>query len=275
MSIKIAIIGGTSFIGQSLISFLKKRKIIATYNSNKILNNNNVKWKKLDFKNNKKNFFKYLDAPDVVINLAWADIPKYNLKKHFKTFYYQKRLNLNLIKNGLKNLIILGTCYEYGKINGKISENVKEKPNTAYGMAKLLLLRSILKIKKKKQFKFTWIRPFFIYGLNKKRVTLFSLIKKLDANKINRIDVSGNLIRDFVPVSFLCSTLNKMVELNKDLGIINFCSGKGISIKSFIKKNLKFDKNLRKINMNAPNPNTFEPKAFWGDNKKLKKILSN
>jgi hypothetical protein len=66
-----------------------------------------------------------------------------------------------------------------------------------------------------------------------------------------------------------------VVELNKDLGIINFCSGKGISIKSFIKKNLKFVKNLKKINMNALNPNTFEPKAFWGDNKKLKKILSN
>ena len=104
---KIAIIGGTSFIGESLISCFKEKKIIATYNSNKIISNNKVKWKKLDFRDNKKNFFKYLDFPDVVINLAWADIPKYNLKNHFKTFYYQKRLNLNLINNGLKNLIIL------------------------------------------------------------------------------------------------------------------------------------------------------------------------
>ena len=148
---KIAIIGGTSFIGESLISFFKEKKIIATYNSNKIISNNKVKWKKLDFRDNKKNFFEYLDFPDVVINLAWADIPKYNLKNHFKTFYYQKRLNLNLINNGLKNLIILGTCYEYGKINGRISENVKEKPNTAYGTAKLFLLRAILKLKKKKK----------------------------------------------------------------------------------------------------------------------------
>jgi dTDP-6-deoxy-L-talose 4-dehydrogenase (NAD+) len=148
---KIAIIGGTSFIGQSLISSLKKKRLIATYNSNKILNDSKVKWKKLDFRDNKKNFLKYLDYPDIVINLAWADIPKYNLKKHFKTFYYQKRLNLNLINNGLKNLIILGTCYEYGKINGRISENAVEKPNTAYGRAKLMLLRNILKLKKKKK----------------------------------------------------------------------------------------------------------------------------
>ncbi len=274
MSIKIAIIGGTSFIGQSLISFLKKKKIIATYNSNRILNNSNVKWKKLDFKDNKKNFFKYLDSPDIVINLAWADIPKYNLKKHFKTFYYQKRLNFNLIQNGLKNLIVLGTCYEYGKINGKVSENIKEKPNTTYGISKLMLLRSILKLKKNKKFKFTWLRPFFVYGLNKKRNTLFSLIKKLDDSKITNLDVSGNLVRDFVPVNFLCSMINKVINLNEDLGIINICSGKGTSIKDFVKRNLKFKRNLKKINMNASNPNSFEPKAFWGDNAKLKKTLS-
>jgi nucleoside-diphosphate-sugar epimerase len=272
---KIAIIGGTSFIGESLISFFKEKKIIATYNSNKIISNNKVKWKKLDFRDNKKNFFEYLDFPDVVINLAWADIPKYNLKNHFKTFYYQKRLNLNLINNGLKNLIILGTCYEYGKINGRISENVKEKPNTAYGMAKLFLLRAILKLKKKKKFKLTWFRPFFIYGLNKKRDTLFSLIKKLNNNKINKLDVSGELVRDFVPVCFLCSTINRVIELNMDLGIVNLCSGKGISIKNFIRRNLKFSKSFKKINMNASNPNSFESKAFWGDNRKLKRILSN
>lgn len=63
--------------------------------------------------------------------------------------------------------------------------------------------------------------------------------------------------------------------LNKDLGILNLCSGKGTTIKKFIKKNLKSKKNLKKINMDAKNLNNFEPKFFWGDNSKLKKILKN
>jgi nucleoside-diphosphate-sugar epimerase len=270
----IAIIGGTSFIGQKLISTLKNKKIIATYNSNKTSNSNNIIWKKLNFKDNKKNLFKYLRSPDIVINLAWADIPKYHLKKHYKTFYYQKRLNFNLIQNGLKNLIVIGTCYEYGKINGKISENIKEKPNTHYGISKLKLLKSILNLKKRVEFKFTWLRPFFVYGLNKKRNTLFSLIKKLENGKINKLNVSGNLVRDFVSINFLCSMINKVINLNDDLGIINICSGKGTTIKNFVKENLRFKKNLKKINMKAANPNKFEPKAFWGDDTKLKKTLS-
>jgi len=272
---KIAIIGGTSFIGRKLLSTLKKKNLIATYCSGKIVSSNKIKWKKLDFKDNKKNFFKYLNSPDIILNLAWADIPNYELKNHYKTFYYQKRLNFNLIQNGLKNLIVLGTCYEYGKINGKLSENVKEEPNTNYGKSKLMLLKSILKLKKNKKFKFTWLRPFFVYGLNKKRNTLFSLIKKLENNKIRKLNVSGNLVRDFVSINFLCSMINKVINLNDDLGIMNICSGKGTTIKDFVKENLRFKKNLKKINMKAPNPNKFEPKAFWGDNTKQNKLLIN
>jgi len=274
---KVAIIGGTSFIGQNLIKHLQKKiRIIATYNSNKPIKNElSTTWKKLDIRENKKNYLKYLEYPDIVLNLAWPDIPNYRLKKHFKTFYYQKKFNHNLIKNGLKNLIVLGTCYEYGKINGKISETITEKPTIPYAKSKLKLLRSILELKKNNYFKFTWLRPFFVYGYNKKRKNLYSLIKEIDKNRIEKLQVCGNLIRDFISIKLLCSIIFKIIMLNKDLGILNLCSGKGTTVKSFIKKNLKNKKNLKKINMNFKNPNNFEPKYFWGDNSKLKKILKS
>ena len=63
--------------------------------------------------------------------------------------------------------------------------------------------------------------------------------------------------------------------LNKDLGILNLCSGKGTTVKNFIKKNLKNKINLKKIDMDSVNPNNFEPNFFWGDNSKLKKILKS
>jgi dTDP-6-deoxy-L-talose 4-dehydrogenase (NAD+) len=275
---KIAIIGGSSFIGQNLIANLRKKniKIVATYNSNKKIKKTfNVVWKKLDIKKIKKNYFKYLGSPKIILNLAWPDIPNYRLKKHFKTFFYQKKFNHNLIKNGLENLIVLGTCYEYGKIKGKISEDIIEKPIIPYAKSKLKLLRSILKLKKNNSFKFTWLRPFFVYGDNQKRRNLYSLIKEIEKNKIEKLKVSGNLIRDFISVKLLCSIIYKIIILNKDLGIVNVCSGKGITVKKFIKRNLKNKKNFKKINMNGKNPNNFESSYFWGDNSKLKKILKN
>lgn len=273
---KIAIIGGKSFIGQELITVLNKKniKIIATYNSdNRIIIKSNILWKKLDIRKNKKNYFKYLESPDVVVNLAWPDIPKYNLKTHYKTYNYQKKFNFNLINNGLKNLIIMGTCYEYGKVNGLIKESHLAKPITPYAISKLKLLTSIQHLKMKKNFKFTWLRPFFIYGHNKRRNTLYTLIKKLDEKNSPNLNVCGSLIRDFLSVNFLCKIIKKIIFLNQDIGILNVSSGKGISVKNFIIKHIKNKKNLIKINMKAKNPNSFEPKSFWGDNKKLNSYL--
>jgi nucleoside-diphosphate-sugar epimerase len=273
---KIAIIGGTSFIGNKLLSVLKKKKlkIIATYNNKKNIDRNSkITWKKLNLIKEKKNYFKYLNSPDIVVNLAWPDIPNYLLKKHFKTFNLQKKLNYNLINNGLKNLIMLGTCYEYGKISGKLNESLKPKPIIPYAKAKLRLLQSIISLKKKKSFKFSWLRPFFVYGNNKKRKTLFSLIKDYEKDEIKELKVCGELVRDFVPVNFLCKSILKIINLNEDIGVLNICSGKPIKLKKFVKMNIKDRKKFNLVGMNGKNPNGFEANKFWGCNKKLKKII--
>ena len=273
---KIAIIGGTSFIGAKLIFLIPKNKfkIIATYNNKKnIVKNKKITWKKLNLNKKKKNYFKYLNSPDIVINLAWPDIPQYLLKRHLKTFILQKRLNYNLVNNGLKNLIILGTCYEYGKISGKLNEGIKPRPIIPYAKAKFELFKSIIKLKKKKSFKLSWLRPFFVYGNNKKRKTLFSLLKDYEKNRIEKLEVCGELVRDFVPINYLCKSILKIIDLNDDIGLLNICTGRPMKLKKFVKININDVKKFSKIKMNGKNPNSFEAKKFWGCNKKLKKIL--
>ena len=98
----------------------------------------------------KKNMYNFLKKPDVVVNLSWPDIPNYLTHNHFSTYKKQKKMLKNLLDNGLKNLIILGTCFEYGKVNGKLSETFKARPNTPYSKAKYQLLKSLLEFKKKK-----------------------------------------------------------------------------------------------------------------------------
>ena len=276
--IKIAIIGGSSFIGQNLIRYLFKQKnikIVATYTNNLqiIKKFNKVLWKKLDIKKNKKNYFKFLKSPDILINCAWPDIPNYNSKNHYKTFHHQKNLNYNLIQNGLKNLIFLGTCYEYGKKNGCLKETDQTKPSVPYAISKKKLLKSILLLKKKNNFKLTWLRPFFVFGNNKKRKTLFSILKKNKIDELSKLSLNGNLKRDFVSVNFLSRVILKILKLDKDIGILNVCTGQSITIKSFILNNLKNKENIKLIKMNGKNSNNFEPKSFWGDNTKLKKII--
>ena len=272
---KIAIIGGSSSLGLNLISHLSKEKfkIIATYNTKKQKNIKNINWKKLEIEREKKNFFKYLNCPDIVINLAWPDIPNYKTKKHYNSYKFQKKLNQNLIQNGLQNLIITGSCYEYGKISGKLSEDTKPKPKIAYGVAKLKLLNSLLDLKQKLNFKLCWLRPFFVYGYNKKRNTLFNLIIDFKKKKIDDLKICGNLKRDFVPIDFLSKSIIKIIKLNIDIGILNICTGNPITLKKFVKQKINNNSRFKKVLLNGKNLNNFEPKEFWGNNEKLKKIL--
>ena len=62
---------------------------------------------------------------------------------------------------------------------------------------------------------------------------------------------------------------------NKNFGIINICSGKGISLKNLVKKICKIENISVKINFINNNKKNSEPIKFWGCNKKLKLCLQN
>ena len=274
---KVAIIGGSSFIGQNLIKFFLKKEIdlTCTYNKNVEIKKifSKVTWKKLDLNKQKKNYFKYLGNPDILINLSWPDIPNYKSKNHFKTYNIQKKFCYNLINNGLTNLIFLGTCFEYGKKKGEVSEKSIAKPIIPYSQSKFKLLKSLLKLKKKKNYNLTWLRPFYVYGQNKKRETLFTIIKNFHKNK-KILKINGTLVRDFVNVNYLIDVIVKLTQLKKDNGILNVCTGKKISIRKFIEKNLKYKKDIKRIKFCNEKPNDYEPEYFWGNPNKLKTIIN-
>ena len=141
-------------------------------------------------------------------------------------------------------MIILGTCYEYNKISRELDETIKPRPIIPYATAKFKLYKNIISSKNKKSFRLIWLRPFFINGNNRKRKTLFSLIKDYEKNKIEKIKLSAALVRDFVPVNFLCKLILRIINLDDDIEVLNICSGQPMKLKKFVSINIKDKKNL-------------------------------
>ena len=271
---KIAIIGGTGFIGSYLVKFFIKKKIriIATYtNKKKLFFNKNVKWKYLNIYK-EKNYYKYLGNPDLVIHLSWGGLPNYNKISHIKhELNFQKSFIKGLISKGLKNIFISGTCYEYGKKKGKLNENMPTNPNNQYSKAKNELRKYLFKLKEKYYFNLTWGRIFYIYGKHNSRSTLYNQI--LESPKNNSVvNVQGNLIRDYLHINELVKLIYR-ISLKKNINIINICSGKGIRLKNLIKKICK-DEDIKPNIIYVKNKiSKYESNAFYGDSKKLRKFL--
>jgi nucleoside-diphosphate-sugar epimerase len=282
---KVLITGSTGFIGKHVIDQLLNIgniNIIATSsneeNLNKYYKNKRVKIVPFDIYEKQKSnldLYKFFDRPDKLIHLAWKGLPNYNESFHI-TDNLIKDFNFisNLIHNGLKDITITGTCFEYGMLEGELEENMLTYPTNYYALAKDTL-RKMLEIEKvKNNFDLKWVRLFYMYGFGQSSNSLIPQLEIALKNGEQIFNMSGgDQIRDYLPVQDVAMNIVKIALQSKISGIINNCSGKPVKVVEFIEKYLRKNKKNIKLNLGYYPYNIYEPMSFWGNNKKLKKII--
>ena len=276
---KILITGATGFVGRHVVNELLKYDheiIIAGRNKNlSTIDKVNFIFFDLEKLNANKDYFEYFGAPDLLIHLAWQGLPNYKSLFHFEKNLPQHYSFLkNIIENGLKKLVVTGTCFEYGMKEGCLSEDMITDPKNAYALAKDTLRKFLFELQKKNNLDLKWIRLFYMYGAGQNSNSLLSQLQIA----LNRGDEIFNMSggeqqRDYLPVEKVAEYIVTIALQNVE-GIINCCSGKPIKIKQFVQNYL--EKTNQEIKLNHgyyPYPD-YEPMSFWGDDTKLKQILN-
>lgn len=281
---KIAITGGNGFIGQKVIALLKDfpnvdiisavRKIDERH-----INKNNVRYVQLDINNSVdcENSTYILQSPDILINLAWENLDNYSATDHSeKTLINQYQFLSNMIRGGLKNLVNVGTCFEYGMASGEIDESHPTKPINPYAAAKDALRKKLECLHTECKFNLTWLRLFYMYGEGQDRRTLFSQFLEACRNLEPVFNMSGGKqLRDYLKVEDVASYITRLALMQRDLGVVNVCSGKPIAVVDLVRswqQDYGYD---IKLNLgHYPYPQ-HEPMAFWGSNLKLRKLIGD
>ena len=223
----------------------------------------------------KLNLFDYFDKPDALIHLAWDKLNEYKNEIHLSSILTQHQLFLdNLIQNGLKDITVVGTCYEYGLQEGELEESMPAIPTMPYPQAKNLLRVHLELLQNQLKLNLKWLRVFYVFGAIKGRKNLYTLLN----DAIQRGDESFNMsggeqIRDFLSPDEIASIIVKVAIQNKVLGLINCCSGKPVKLKDHITAYIEEKKANLKLNLGFyPYPD-YEPMQTWGSVKKLNSIL--
>jgi dTDP-6-deoxy-L-talose 4-dehydrogenase (NAD+) len=282
---KILVTGATGFLGNYIVKYLLKNncKVIATS-----LSEENAKKKEwfekvnyISFNLNdtdpNENYFNFFQQPDLLIHLAWEGLPNYRSDLHTKiNLPFQSRFLKNLIDNGLSDITITGTCFEYGMQEGCLSEDMETHPANSYGVAKNELRKYLQDLQRDNSFSLKWVRLFYMYGHGQNPNSLLSqLDKALEKNEKTFNMSGGQQIRDYLPVEKVAEYIVRIALQNKIEGVINSCSGEPVTVEKFVREYL--EKKDKKISLNLgyyPYAD-FEPMSFWGDNKKLKRIINN
>ncbi len=277
---KVAVTGATGFIGRYVLAELETRAVesiaLARSSTAKALRRFKCSVVQFDLHNALPNAFELMGRPDVLIHLAWSGLPNYKSLHHFEQeLPAQYRFLKDLIESGLQTLVVAGTCFEYGMQSGSLSEGFAVRPNNPYGFAKDALRCQLEYLKTTHPFQLAWARLFYLYGEGQPGSSLFPQLRRAVEGGDQLFNMSGGeQLRDYLPVAEVAKHLVSLALAEKDIGVVNVCSGVPISVRKLVEGWIKENGWSIRLNLgHYPYPD-YEPMAFWGDPQKLSSLIS-
>lgn len=282
---RVLVTGATGFIGQHVTRELVASgyKVIATSVSEekaKIFDwYPRVTYIPFDLRDfsTKADYFEFFQQPDLIIHLAWEGLPFYkeafhiseNLPRHYAFLR-------NLVQNGLKDITVTGTCFEYGLQEGGLSEGITPKPENAYAQAKNSLRLQLEALQPGLDFHLKWVRLFYMYGAGQHPNSLLSQVDLAIQKKEALFRMSpGDQLRDYLPVETVARYVVRIALQNAVEGIINCGSGIPISVKDLVLNYLRLKNTEMTLVLGYYPYSELEPRNFWANTTKLKTILEN
>lgn len=285
----ILVTGASGFVGQHLVRALLSRGHRVTASSTRPESLAHFDWASqvavvpytIRPAGDDRNLYDYFGRPNAMVHLAWQGLPNYKASFHLDQNLFPQYLFLkNLIVNGLADLTITGTCFEYGMQSGCLLEDVPgggtaSLPANPYALAKDSLRRFLGMLQTEHPFVLKWARLFYMYGPGQSPTSILPLLEQAVAAGDPIFNMSGGeQLRDYLPVDTVATYLSRIVEQNVVTGIINCCSGQPISVRRLVEEHLqRLHAHIYLKLGHYPYPD-YEPMAFWGDNQKLRSILT-
>lgn len=273
---KITITGAGGYIGKHLTDQLRNEghKITAIGLNLDNIKDQTVVKKEIDIFDQRYKFKSEYNSPDVLIHLAWQDGFIHNSPTHItslpKHFVFLK----NLIDQGLKHIVVMGSMHEIGFFEGKIDENTPTNPKSFYGIAKNSLRQILESYILDKDVTLQWIRGFYIYGDDYSNHSIFTKILEAENRKEQLFPFnSGKNQYDFIDIKDLVKQIAKVSTQTKISGIINCCSGKPVPLKNKVEEFLIKNKLKIKLDYGKFPDRPYDSKIIYGDTNKINQIM--
>ena len=274
---KILVTGADGYIGRHIVNNLLDlgHEVIAVDIHTDDINDKAEKKKLNLFTADLTNVYTSLGSPDVCLHMAWRDGFVHNSVNHIGDLSSHYKFLVALMEQGLKHLAVMGTMHEVGYWEGKIDENTPCNPISMYGIAKDALRRSMIAYCKSNSILLQWLRGFYILGDDKKNHSIFSKLLQADEQGQELFPfTTGKTKYDFINVDELVEQISKAVTQTDDTGIFICCSGNPMTLAERVENFIKDHKLKIRLNYGVFPDRPYDSPIIFGDDKKIKQIMS-
>jgi nucleoside-diphosphate-sugar epimerase len=279
----VLVTGATGFIGRHVVPKLLERGHSVTANARDETKARSFQWFGSvrfvagDVHRPLGNPSEAFGQPDAVMHLAWSRLPNYKSLFHYEeNLPADYRFLKSLVEAGIGQLLVTGTCLEYGMQHGALNESAMTAPVNSYALAKDTLHKFLQSLRQEQPFILQWARLFYIYGPGQNPNSLLAQLDRAINDGETTFNMSGgDQLRDYLPVEGVAMRLVSLLEHPGCSGAINICSGDPISVRTLVEQHLA--KRGAKMQLNLgyhPYPD-YEPMAFWGDRQKYSRHCQN
>lgn len=213
---------------------------------------------------------------DVVFHLAWDRPNLYQSAHHLESEVERQNEFVDWVgQSRMPRCVFLGSCFEFGLVEGPMSEKSPLAPSTLYGLAKTRVLEHVQSKKAGLQETSLWVRLFYPFGEGQANGSLWSAVHDA-ANKGTPLELSApSKCRDFIPVGEVAHVLAMLGLLSSESGVVNFGSGRPRSVRSQAIHIAHSCQLVVELSDNEENlaPRNYEGESFWSDNTRLYSIL--
>jgi len=277
--VKVAVSGASGFIGCHVVAALERAGIEPTLwvrtSSSLAAAQSEHRVVRVDILDQPAELFAMLGRPDALIHLAWGGLPNYQSLHHYELeLPAHYRLLKDLVRDGLANLVVAGTCFEYGMQSGPLAETMPAVPANPYALAKDTLRRQLQLLQRELPFALTWARLFYLHGEGQAPTALLPQLRQAVAAGAPRFAMSGGeQLRDYLPVEQAADHLVALAAKQREHGVVNVCSGRPVAVRSLVECWIAANGWSIGLDLGRYPYPAHEPMAFWGDNAKLMQCL--
>lgn len=277
---KVLVTGATGFVGRHLVAALLSEGIAVRAVARRLELARELPWfdqvefLAVDVHAASLQIDALVEGVDAVAHLAWPGLPNYQALFHFERnlpadYAFLKRV----VEAGVQQVLVTGTCFEYGLQNGQLSEQCPAQPNTAYGLAKHTLRLFLENLQREQPFTLQWARLFYLHGPGQAPNSLLaSLDRAIDAGDEQFNMSAGEQLRDYLEIEEAAGLLLGVLKQRTFSGVINCCSGKPVSVRTLVEQRVRQRHSAITLNLGHYPYSHHEPMAFWGSTERLRDL---